>query len=1580
MKKLIGILLTLLIIGSNFGLLSMYNGVHAQAQTEWPGFDVNGDGKLDIDDAVDYIKAHCTGYNSETGAYSWDFADAQDIAMAEYFMQSVLHVEYIRDSNNHIDVFQMQTKLLQIFVQGLLLDNFDGSPAQLVDAKSIVKFMVKNYLTNREMLNKIYSEVFRVAEPVSKIVELLKNTGLTDIQIETVQVSLINYFVDEGGEWLTVLESDQVWINLRFDTATADGGKYPLLGDIAGVFNVVMTIKDFADILAEHLMDIIQVGMANIMQQVKLYEISVEYIRLAIELAAKTVTTVCGEVWQSAYVHGLLTACAALAVGGGPPGIIAAAIVGVGGVVVYVAINDIINEAVDLAEDETLGLNLALYKKLSTGVKPVYIPLYQIQVSGISTQDEDNYIPWTTGCTGEDVYVKVRNNGVRTLNLRVEPEIATIDPNTGKTGWSIDDKQSLDADNWIEKENFAPGEYDSWTFCFHVDSGSVKHNFLWLFGEEWVPGENPAMIDFRFSHDWLTKWWDLFDIIGGTKYLQTEIGYFHNNVETLITVNRGGDFERGKVATRSVDVKNLRTEKITFVPEVKLIDPLGRTHEGDAEIKVTPSEITIDPQGTSRFNIEWASTNDAPTGYYLMSVNGKDKSGNRYVDNYAFNTVFYLYELEIVFPTSTSPAKAGDPTNPNPIYAYVTGLPPLITELVFFVRIGSGGAVAQNEIVDGLPVPAGYTLKVTPPGPPLIIGEGKYELDIDAFWGDPQSHSSDIEPNAVEYTSAPSTEPIEKGLAWLRTRRYGDGSWRSNVGVTSLAALAFLNAGYGETDTAVSSAISYVLGKVQSDGSIYTSYSVYETSLAILPLVATHNKNYATIIENAKNWLVGAQQDEDFGYTPTNPQYGGWTYWSAKGDPDLSNTQFALMALDAANLPKTDPAWSKAIIFTQRCQNRPASNDQAWAHDSTQPSYNDGGFIYRPWGWSLAGGTTSYGSMTGAGIWGLLLSGVPKTDERVVAAINWVKTQYTWDNNPGIGWWRPYYYYLSMSKALTMYGEPIIDGHDWYQELYNKIVGMQIDAGAGQGYWSTSAEDYDPELTTAYAILSLQTRAVAPPVQRLSYLTFILRSNCLIRIFDSEGNLVGYNYMTGLGENQIPTAIYSGPFSEPQYIVIINPKAGTYKLELIGISEGPYILTIQGNYGEEVTDTFEYTGDIKPRELHGSEVTVTAIVGPIDIYANPPEFEEIIAPPTYYLTVTDNIGGLSAVSAQSGWKDECTWVTLTAPEYVPSEDGIGGIRYKFSYWDIDGTSQGMGVNPIDVHMDAPHTATAYYTVQYYLTVKTDPEDIATIPGEGWYDKCKEVTLTAPLESNVTVKYHFAYWTVDTTTTLEKSIQVHMDAPKTATAVYKDYLGDAKEEIEALRAYATDLYNTGKIGKKEYNHFMKDLDKVEKDIDNAIKNLDKERAGYDDKMKGFEDLRHAVMKLKHIIKDVQDWAKKGKIPAANATWIISELENIRMKLVDKAWAEALAERALALKAIEDAKAKGKDTTKAEKEIAKVDRELAKAEQKIAEGKLSQAIQHFKHAFAHSQHAIKKAYDPTWTTDYKDWIDELEEMDP
>jgi hypothetical protein len=350
------------------------------------------------------------------------------------------------------------------------------------------------------------------------------------------------------------------------------------------------------------------------------------------------------------------------------------------------------------------------------------------------------------------------------------------------------------------------------------------------------------------------------------------------------------------------------------------------------------------------------------------------------------------------------------------------------------------------------------------------------------------------------------------------------------------------------------------------------------------------------------------------------------------------------------------------------------------------------------------------------------------------------------------------------------------------------------------------------------------------------------------------------------------------------------------------------------------------------------------------------------------------VGTASDISPYNKWFDAGTPTGTVGVDDIVS--GATGTRYVFVKWDEDSSTDNPRASET---MDSPKTFTADYKTQYYLTVNTSPAGIVAIPGEGWYDNCTEVTLTAfPLEIG---KYLFDSWKVDDNIEILPIIDVHMDGPKTATAVYKNYLGHAKEEIDDLKAYLTDLRVSGDISKREYEHFIRDLDRVEKDIDKAIKNFDREnRKGYDDKMKGFDDLRRAVMKLRHMIRDVDDWAKRGRIPAGDAAWIISELETLRMKLVNKARGEALAERALALKAIENAKAQGRDTTRAEEEIVKVDRELAKAAQNISEGKLAQAIQHLKHAFAHSHHAIKKAYDPTWDIDYKDWIDELEEMDP
>src|SRR5208337_2831479 len=70
----------------------------------------------------------------------------------------------------------------------------------------------------------------------------------------------------------------------------------------------------------------------------------------------------------------------------------------------------------------------------------------------------------------------------------------------------------------------------------------------------------------------------------------------------------------------------------------------------------------------------------------------------------------------------------------------------------------------------------------------------------------------------------------------------------------------------------------------------------------------------------------------------------------------------------------------------------------------------------------------------------------------------------------------------------------------------------------------------------------------------------------------------------------------------------------------------------------------------------------------------------------YNLSVVTNPSSLPPIPG-TNWYDNWTWVNLTAPQYVPNATGVGGVRYNFTYWDVDGASQGLGVNPISIQMN-----------------------------------------------------------------------------------------------------------------------------------------------------------------------------------------------------------------------------------------------------------------------------------------------------
>ncbi|MEM1540875.1 MAG: hypothetical protein QXJ07_05805, partial [Candidatus Bathyarchaeia archaeon] len=90
----------------------------------------------------------------------------------------------------------------------------------------------------------------------------------------------------------------------------------------------------------------------------------------------------------------------------------------------------------------------------------------------------------------------------------------------------------------------------------------------------------------------------------------------------------------------------------------------------------------------------------------------------------------------------------------------------------------------------------------------------------------------------------------------------------------------------------------------------------------------------------------------------------------------------------------------------------------------------------------------------------------------------------------------------------------------------------------------------------------------------------------------------------------------------------------------------------------------------------------------------------VLTPPKrqYYLTVRTDPPGITLIPGEN-WYDEGKSVTLTAPDFVPVSSGV---QYRFKYWDVDGTA--LAGNSITLVMDRNHTATAHYSLQYFLNV------------------------------------------------------------------------------------------------------------------------------------------------------------------------------------------------------------------------------------------------------------------------------------
>ena len=348
-----------------------------------------------------------------------------------------------------------------------------------------------------------------------------------------------------------------------------------------------------------------------------------------------------------------------------------------------------------------------------------------------------------------------------------------------------------------------------------------------------------------------------------------------------------------------------------------------------------------------------------------------------------------------------------------------------------------------------------------------------------------ESANSPLTPDRANYDRV-----VQQALDNLRLHGQAeDGSFSKQLGpgVTAVVISGALQTGrVTAQEPWVAKGLKYLETFIKPDGGIYdTRHDCYTTSVALMAFVAANKDGrYNKIIANAQGFLKKIQWDEDESIDPEDPRYGGIGYDSQKR-PDMSNTQFAIEALKNSGTPADDPYLQKALKFLSRSQN--LHTEYNFAPFTEKISDEDkGGFIYSPTGngdskagVNELGGWRSYGSMTYAGLKSLLYAAVDRDDERVQAAVDWLRRHWSVKENPGMGQVGIYYYYHTMAKALATLGEDSFAdskgvNHAWRVELFEELARRQNTNGS----WTNPAPsdrwyEGDPNLVTGYVLMTL---------------------------------------------------------------------------------------------------------------------------------------------------------------------------------------------------------------------------------------------------------------------------------------------------------------------------------------------------------------------------------------------------------------------------------------------------------------------------------------------------------------------------
>jgi len=354
---------------------------------------------------------------------------------------------------------------------------------------------------------------------------------------------------------------------------------------------------------------------------------------------------------------------------------------------------------------------------------------------------------------------------------------------------------------------------------------------------------------------------------------------------------------------------------------------------------------------------------------------------------------------------------------------------------------------------------------------------------------------------------------INRGNEYLVTRQHpitlgwdDDPDTQVMPAITALVVNALiLDPGIDEKNTQIIQGTRYILKYANDDGSIHNGIlPSYNTAICLSALGRVHFPKALDAVLAGQKFLktlqytdTNTENPNDPGFSEpidiNHPYYGGVGY-GKHGRPDLSNLAFFIQALHDTGVSTNDPAFQRAQVFLSRVQMLDEVNDMPYADGSSQ-----GGFIYAtvpniesvdgPAGQSMAGSITettpegeeltrlrAYGSMTYAGFKSLIFSNLDPDDPRMASAWKWIQENYTLEENPGLGEQGYYYYLATMARALDAFGVDEINGHNWREEMVDKLFELQWTNGAFKVLNDRWMENNDV-LITAYALIALQHAA-----------------------------------------------------------------------------------------------------------------------------------------------------------------------------------------------------------------------------------------------------------------------------------------------------------------------------------------------------------------------------------------------------------------------------------------------------------------------------------------------------------------------